>query len=201
MAGATPTSRNTAGAIAALVATIFVLPAVISALPPSLKGQYARAAAARLNVTAMSLYHHVRDKEDLLDGLVERLLVELPIPNDDIRGEERLYALANGMRGTAARHPQVYGLFVTRPLTTAAAVHVRDVVIHRAVRDAGVPDPLVPKVNRLLSNYFVGSAASEVGGRFTALDKSMRDAEFEWGWKQILMHVLRSVREEIATGD
>ena len=40
-----------------------------------------RPAATRVGVTAMSLYHYVRDKDDMPDGLVERLLAELPLPD------------------------------------------------------------------------------------------------------------------------
>ena len=80
-----------------------------------------RAVAARLGVTAMSLYRYVRDKDDLLDGLVERLLAELPLPDPKLAGEERVRALASSMRDTAARHPDAFSLLLRRPVATEAA--------------------------------------------------------------------------------
>ena len=97
-----------------------------------------RTVAARLGVTAMSLYHHVRDKNDLLDGLVERLLAELSLPDPSLPGEERLHTLARSMRQSAARHPDAFPLLLGRPVATSAALAVRDVA-YAALRDAGVP--------------------------------------------------------------
>ena len=117
-----------------------------------------RAVAARLGVTAMSLYHHVRDKNDLLDGLVERLLAELSLPDPSLPGEERLHALASSMRRTAGRHPDAFPLLLGRPVATPAALAVRDVA-YTALKDAGVPDALVPRAERLLSTFVIGFAA------------------------------------------
>ncbi len=144
-----------------------------------------RAVAARLGVTAMSLYHYVRDKDDLLDGLVERLLAELSVPDLSLPGEERLHALASNMRQAAGRHPDAFRLLLGRPVTTPAALAVREVA-YAALRDAGVPDQLVPRVERLLSTFVIGFAASEVGGRFAAHDQAVRDADFAWAWRQII---------------
>ena len=151
-----------------------------------------RAVAARLGVTAMSLYHHVRDKDDLLDGLVERLLAELSLPDPGLPGEERLHALASSMRQTAARHPDAFPLLLGRPVATPAALAVREVA-YAALRDAGVPDELVPRAERLLSTFVIGFAASEVGGRFAAHDQAVRDADFEWAGEQIVARLERFV--------
>jgi AcrR family transcriptional regulator len=147
-----------------------------------------RAVAEHLAVSPMALYHHVRDKEDLLDGLVERLLAEIPLPDPDLPGEERLHAMATSMREAAARHPGVFPLLLRRPVATEAAIAVRTTV-YEALSDAGVAGPLVPRIERLLSTFVIGFAASEVGGRFAAHDKSVRDADFEWAWQQVLMNV------------
>jgi AcrR family transcriptional regulator len=149
-----------------------------------------RAVAARLGVTAMSLYHHVRDKDDLLDGLVERLLSELQLPDASLPGGERLHALAASLRSLAACHPHAFPLLLSRPVVTEGALAVRDVA-YGALRDAGVSDDLVPRVERLLSTFVIGFAASEVGGRFAAHDREVRDTDFEWAWRKIVTGIER----------
>ena len=66
------------------------------------------AVARSLGVTPMALYRHVADKDALLDGLVELLLTEYPRPVAEGRWDERLVALADGIRATARRHPAVF---------------------------------------------------------------------------------------------
>ena len=101
------------------------------------------AVARRLQVTPMALYRHVDDKNALLDGLVEVLLTEYPSPLAEGEWDERLTALADGVRDTARRHPAVFPLLLTRPAVTPAARVVRDAV-QAALREGGVPEAESP---------------------------------------------------------
>ena len=62
-----------------------------------------RLVARELNVSTMALYRHVRNKDDLLDGLVERLLGELELPDDSLPWDERLRMLARELRAARAQ--------------------------------------------------------------------------------------------------
>lgn len=64
-----------------------------------------RALAARLGVEAMSLYNHVRNKDDLIDAMVEAVLagIACPAPGPDWRGALRMRALS--MRAAFLAHP------------------------------------------------------------------------------------------------
>ena len=138
-----------------------------------------RAVAARLGVTPMALYRHVGDKQGLLDGLVERLLDELPSPDASLPPDERLAVFAGALRSTARQHPDAFLMLLRRPATTPAALRARERV-YAALRDAGVPEDLVPRVERLLSTFMLGFAASEAGGRFAQHDASVLDADLAW---------------------
>jgi AcrR family transcriptional regulator len=147
-----------------------------------------RAVASRLGVTPMALYHHVHDKEDLLDALIERLLGELPLPDPSLPWPERLRALAASLRETAGRHPDAFLMLLRRPATTPAALRAREAV-YAALNDAGVPDTLVPRVERLLSTFMIGFAASETSGRFAAHDRAVLDDDLEWA-QSLIAHAL-----------
>ena len=135
------------------------------------------AVAKRLRVTPMALYRHVDDKHALLDGLVEQLLTEYPAPPAGRPWDERLIALATGIRDTARRHPAVFPLLLTRPAVTPAARQVRDAV-HAALREAGLTGSGVARAERLISTAVLGFAASEASGRFGAHDQATIDADF-----------------------
>jgi AcrR family transcriptional regulator len=125
-----------------------------------------RAVAGRVGVTAMALYPHVRSKEDLLDGLVGRVLGELELPDPALRWLDRLRALALSARQVARRHAAVVPLLFARPAVTPDAVRVVDAV-YLALLDAGVPPEHVPRFERMFSTFVLGFAVSEASGRFS----------------------------------
>jgi AcrR family transcriptional regulator len=134
-----------------------------------------RAVAARIGVTAMALYPHVRSKDDLLDGLVGRLLAELSRPDPAQPWADRLRALGRSARELAHRHPAVVPLLFARPAVTPDAVLVVD-AIYQALLDAGVPEGEVARVERMISTFVLGYAISETGGRFAVGDPRERRA-------------------------
>ena len=143
-----------------------------------LSGLTMQAVADRLGVTPMALYRHVANKADLLDGLVERILLEVPLPDPDADLADRLRALARGTRKAALRHPQVFPLLLQRPAATEGARRVREVV-YQALHDAGLPDNDVAQLERVMATVVLGFAASEAGGRFAAHSAEQLDADFE----------------------
>jgi AcrR family transcriptional regulator len=130
------------------------------------------AVAKRLGVTPMALYRHVQDKADLLDGVVERLLLEVELPDERLPWEQRLGDLVAVARTTARRHPEVFPLLLQRPATTPAARRIREAV-YSALRDAGVSDEDVPRAERLLSTLVLGLATSEASGRFDDVETEL----------------------------
>jgi AcrR family transcriptional regulator len=135
------------------------------------------AVAQRLGVTPMALYRHVANKADLLDGLVEMLLGEFALPDSDVPWEERLTVIGAAIRATARRHPDVFVLLLRRPASTPDARHVRD-AIYAALREGGVAETDVPRMERLISTMVLGFAASEAGGRFSGHSRATIDADY-----------------------
>src|SRR5579859_1219774 len=83
-------------------------------------GSSMRAVSSRLRVRSMSLYRYVRDRDELLDAVVERIVNELaedpevqPRPVDGWR--PYLTGMAHGVRRYALAHPHAFPLVATRP--------------------------------------------------------------------------------------
>lgn len=137
-----------------------------------------QAVAARLGVTPMALYRHVENKRDLLDGVVERLLDEVPIPPAGTPWQDQLVAMGRGLRSLARRHPTVFPLLLQLPATTPAARRARDRVCE-LLEQAGIAAAESAQLERLISTAVLGFAASEVSGRFEGQSRAQLDRDFD----------------------
>ena len=109
-----------------------------------------RRLGAALDRDPMRLYRHASSKEDLLDGIVEFALSELPVPAVPEGGdwEEALRRYAHAFRALALAHPNLVPLMVTRPLATPLAM-----------RPLGTLRPLEDLLNLLIGVGFDGRGA------------------------------------------
>jgi AcrR family transcriptional regulator len=64
-----------------------------------------RKLADELGVQAMSLYNHVANKEDLLDGILDSALAEIAVPSPDVDWRAQIRAVAISAHETMLRHP------------------------------------------------------------------------------------------------
>jgi AcrR family transcriptional regulator len=92
--------------------------------------------AVAFGVEAMSLYHHVANKEAILDGVVDVIMseideavsrIEAPPAEDDWKTALRMRILA--AREVLLRHPWAPGVFETRTTTSPAVVRYFDAVV------------------------------------------------------------------------
>ncbi|MCC3778328.1 TetR/AcrR family transcriptional regulator C-terminal domain-containing protein, partial [Streptomyces sp. UNOB3_S3] len=128
-----------------------------------------RRLGAELGVEAMTLYHHVPNKDALLDGLVERVFAEaLPLPGNgeaevtDWRAFLRAYA--GSLRAALLRHPGVLPLVTGRPAVTPATLDAVERGL-RTLTSAGFAlGPAVDTLNAL-SLFVVGHTAAEADAR------------------------------------
>jgi TetR/AcrR family tetracycline transcriptional repressor len=82
-----------------------------------------RRLAPRLRVEAMSLYNHVKDKQDLLQSVVDAVLGGIPPPDPRARWDERLKHVALELYRALVAHPHlapVIAAYEERSLSAAA---------------------------------------------------------------------------------
>jgi AcrR family transcriptional regulator len=68
-----------------------------------------RRLADELGVKAMSLYNHVANKDDLLDGIVDAAYREIAIPSAEVDWKTQIRELAVSFHETMLRHPWASG--------------------------------------------------------------------------------------------
>jgi len=95
-----------------------------------------RRLAPELGVEAMSLYTHVASKDDLLDGMVDVVVAEIPIRRSRAGWKARLRALVLSARRVLLRHPRASRIIATRSDPGPATFRYLDAVIG-ILRDGG----------------------------------------------------------------
>jgi AcrR family transcriptional regulator len=90
-----------------------------------------RRLAQELGVEAMSLYTHVRNKEDLLDGMVDAVIGMIPVDADAGGAEWRasLRGMALDARGVMLRHPWAPRTVETRAVPGPAGLAYANTVL------------------------------------------------------------------------
>jgi AcrR family transcriptional regulator len=113
-----------------------------------------------LGVEAMSLYKHVANKSDLLDGMTDAVFgeIELPSPGDEWRGAMRDRAVS--ARAVLNRHPWATALMSSRTSPGPATLHHHDTVIGTLLA-AGFPIPLAAHAFSAIDSYIYGFALQE----------------------------------------
>lgn len=85
-----------------------------------------RRLAEACGLSPMGLYRHIRDRSELLDLVVERVLVEIPAPPSRGSWQTRARRLFEGMRRVSLAHPGVVALGVQRATPVRAMAGFTD---------------------------------------------------------------------------
>ncbi|WP_444963541.1 TetR/AcrR family transcriptional regulator [Nocardiopsis sp. M1B1] len=119
-----------------------------------------RKVAEHLGVEAMSLYHHVASKDEILDGVVDLVFGEIELPDEaaDWRAAMRLRALS--AREALSRHTWALGLMDSRRNPGPATLNHHDRVIG-CLRRAGFPIALAAQAFSTLDSYVYGFVLQE----------------------------------------
>lgn len=139
--------------------------ALILAGEQGLGGLSMRRLAKSLGVEAMSLYNHVSNKADILDGLAERVFAGVERPDPALPWPERVRAIALSMYRALSRHPVVPLALVTdqsNPTSVRALRPLDDLV--GALREAGFSDADVRSALGAVNSVIFGSLLLSTGG-------------------------------------
>jgi AcrR family transcriptional regulator len=121
-----------------------------------------RRLAQRLDVAPNALYSHVRDKAELIDGLVDQVYAGLDLA-PDLSGDwsEQLATLGRAIRDHLRAHPAVVPLAFQQPALGPHGLRLGE-AIYAVLRPAGFPDRVVVGTVYALLTYVLGFVALEV---------------------------------------
>jgi AcrR family transcriptional regulator len=135
-----------------------------------------RKLAQELGVEAMSLYHHVANKEALLDGMVDLVFGEIELPSGDADWKAAMRRRAISTRAALRRHPWAIGLMESRRTPGPANLRHHDAVIG-CLRRGGLSVALTAHAYSLLDSYIYGFAMQEASLPFTTPQETAEVAQ------------------------
>jgi AcrR family transcriptional regulator len=113
-----------------------------------------------LGVEAMSLYRHVANKVDLLDGMIDGVFAEIDLPSGRTDWRTAMRQRAISVRAVMSRHPWATGLMESRTTPGPATLRHHDAVIG-TLRGAGFSIALAAHAFSALDSYIYGFALQE----------------------------------------
>jgi len=119
-----------------------------------------RKLAGALRVEAMSLYHHVASRDDLLDGMVERVVAEIEAPEPGVHWKEAMRRRAISAHAVLRRHPWATALLMSRINVSPVMLHYIDATVG-CLRQAGFSIALADRAWNALDCYIYGFTLHE----------------------------------------
>jgi len=122
-----------------------------------------------LGVQAMSLYHHVESKDDLLDGIVDLVLSEIELPSEGSEWKERVRGCAVSAHDVLLRHPWACSLTMSPARNLPARPRYMEWMLAR-LRGAGFSPELTYHAYHAVDSHILGFTLWELGHAFVADD-------------------------------
>jgi len=123
-----------------------------------------------LGVEAMALYYHFKNKDEVLDGMIDLVFSEIDLPPSGADWTAALRQRAISVREVLSRHRWAIGLMESRANPGPATLRHHDAVLG-SLRAAGFSLEMAAHVYSLLDSYLYGFALQEKNMPFDTSDE------------------------------
>lgn len=115
----------------------------------------------QLQVEAMSLYNHIANKDDILDGIVDLVFREIDVPSDQIDWKDAMHQRAISVRDVLLRHPWATSLMQSRTRPGSATLRHHNAVLG-SLRRAGFTIEMAAHAYSVVDGYIYGFALQQI---------------------------------------
>jgi AcrR family transcriptional regulator len=119
-----------------------------------------RKLAAELDVKPMSIYHHVANKEAIIDGMVDLVFSEIDLPPSDTDWKQAIRQRAVSARAVLARHRWAAPLMESRTTPGPATLRHHDAVLG-CLRRGGFSIEMTAHAYAVIDAFIYGFALQE----------------------------------------
>ena len=140
-----------------------------------------RKLADALNSKPMAIYHHLSNKEMIVDCMVDSVFSEITLPNPDVHWKKAMYERSASARTVLAKHSWAVPLMESRRSPGPETLKQHDAVIG-CLRNGGLSIEMTAHAYALIDAYVYGFAIQEAslpatsGPEMTDLAESLIEA-------------------------
>lgn len=145
-----------------------------------------RSLAAELNAKPMSLYHYIRNKDELLDALVDRVFAEIELPKVGGNWRVEVRRRCFSARAVLALHPWALALVETRTNPGPATLRHHDAMLG-VLRAGGFSLQMTAHAYAIVDAYVYGFVLQQASLPFDSADSANA--------------VTESILEDVTAGD
>ena len=129
-----------------------------------------------LHVEAMSLYNHVANKDDILDGIVDLVFSEIALPSERADWKTAMRERAISARHVLLRHPWATSLMQSRTKPGPATLRHHDSVIG-SLRRASFTVDMAAHAFSVVDGYIYGFALQQMNLPYHTSEENAEFAE------------------------
>jgi AcrR family transcriptional regulator len=122
-----------------------------------------------VGIEAMSLYNHVTNKDDLLDGMIDILFGQIELPEAGAEWMSAMRGRAISLREVLSRHPWSVALMESRMNPGPANLRHHNAVLGN-LRTAGFSIEMAANAYSVIDSYVYGFAQTQMSLPFDATD-------------------------------
>lgn len=130
-----------------------------------------RKLADHLGVKPMAIYHHVANKEEIIDGMVDQVFAEIDLPPAGMPWQDAIRVRVRSARRVLARHSWAAPMMESRTNPGPATLRHHDAVIG-CLRAGGLSTVMVAHAYALIDAYLYGAALQEAGLPFSTPEEA-----------------------------
>jgi AcrR family transcriptional regulator len=130
-----------------------------------------------LGFEAMSLYNHVANKDDVIDGILDLVLAQGELPSPSGNWDRAVRASAVSVHAALRRHPWASAVVMAPGRLRPARLRYMDSLLGR-IREAGFSAETTYHAYHVLDGHIFGFSLWETSHTYTAEDVSKFEAKF-----------------------
>ena len=153
-----------------------------------------------LGVEAMSLYRHVANKEEILDGIVDRVVEEIDVPRVDGEWREEMRARAESAHGCRRRTSCAALLLISRVNVGPAMLRFVDATIG-CLMNAGFSAATADHAWNAIENHIYGYTLQKLNFPFEPEEYAQAAAAFLPQIPQATYPHLHTLSEKVIAGE